>query len=78
PSRFFDSLVDPVSAIDHVSTRNSLIGADLVTFRADLLALDAVISGDKYLFMRDIYLQRREYLETDGMIEDDFGDLDEY
>jgi phospholipid-binding lipoprotein MlaA len=49
-----------------------------VTFRADLLALDAVISGDKYLFMRDIYLQRREYLEADGMIEDDFGDLDEY
>ena len=78
PSRFFDSLVDPVTAIDHVSTRNSLIGADLVTFRADLLALDAVISGDKYLFMRDIYLQRREYLEADGMIEDDFGDLDEY
>ena len=78
PSKFFDSLVDPVSSLDHIPTRNSMIGADLLTFRADLLALDAVISGDKYLFMRDVYLQRREYLEADGLIEDDFGDLDEY
>jgi phospholipid-binding lipoprotein MlaA len=37
-----------------------------------------VISGDKYLFIRDVYLQNREYVISDGAIEDDFGDLDDY
>ena len=53
-------------------------GLDLLAMRADLLALDDVISGDRYLFVRDVYLQRREYLTSDGAIEDDFGDLDDY
>ena len=46
--------------------------------RAELIDLDDVISGDSYLFVRDVYLQRREYLVKDGAIEDDFGDLDDY
>ena len=46
--------------------------------RANLLPLDDVISGDRYLFVRDIYLQRREYLVNDGAIDDEFGDLDDY
>ena len=78
PSKFFDSFANPVGYMDHVSTRNSMRGLDLLAMRADLLALDDVISGDRYLFVRDVYLQRREYLASDGAIEDDFGDLDDY
>ena len=78
PSAFLDALADPMSSLDHVPTRNSLVGMDLLSFRADLLALDEVMSGDKYLFMRDVYIQRREYLEADGLIEDDLDDLDDY
>jgi phospholipid-binding lipoprotein MlaA len=78
PSAFLDALADPMSSLDHVPTRNSLLGMDLLSFRADLLALDEVMSGDKYLFMRDVYIQRREYLEADGLIEDDLDDLDDY
>ena len=78
PSKFFDSFANPLGYMDHVSTRNSMRGLDLLAMRADLLALDDVISGDRYLFVRDVYLQRREYLTSDGAIEDDFGDLDDY
>ncbi len=46
--------------------------------RAGLLEIDGVISGDKYLFVRDVYLQRNRYLVNDGAIEDDFGDFDDY
>ena len=78
PSKFFDSFANPLGYMDHVSTRNSMRGLDLLAMRADLLALDDVISGDRYLFVRDVYLQRREYLVSDGAIEDDFGDLGDY
>lgn len=78
PSKIIDSFANPVAYMDHVSTRNSVRALDLLAMRADLLALDDVISGDRYLFVRDVYLQRREYLVSDGAIEDDFGDLDDY
>ena len=64
--------------MDDVSTRNSLRLVGLVSMRAELLGLDDAISGDSYLFVRDVYLQRRDYLVKDGAIEDDFGDLDDY
>ena len=50
----------------------------LLSTRAELLELENVISGDSYLFVRDVYLQRRDYLVKDGAVEDDFGDLDDY
>jgi phospholipid-binding lipoprotein MlaA len=42
--------------------------------RAKLLAVDDVVFGDKYIFYRDAYLQRREFLEKDGQVDDLFGD----
>ena len=78
PSKFVDSLTNPVSEISDVSHRNSLRVLSLLSARAELLDYDDVISGDNYTFIRDVYLQRREYLENDGVIEDDFGDLDDY
>ena len=78
PSRFVDSLANPVSEIDDISERNSLRVLSLVSTRAELLEFDDVLAGDSYIFIRDIYLQRMEYLEKDGVIEDDFGDLDDY
>jgi phospholipid-binding lipoprotein MlaA len=56
-----------------------------VDTRARLLPAERAISGDRYLFIRDAFLQRREYRIRDGMVEDDpfvddeFGDFeDEY
>jgi phospholipid-binding lipoprotein MlaA len=40
--------------------------------RARLLEAEELISGDRYSFVRDAYLQRREYLIKDGQVEDEF------
>ena len=43
--------------------------------RSGLLALDELITGDRYLFVREAYVQRRGCLVTDGQVEEDFGDF---
>jgi phospholipid-binding lipoprotein MlaA len=78
PSKFVDSITSPFSYVDDVRTRNTARGVDLLAKRAGLLEIDRVISGDKYLFVRDVYLQRSRYLVNDGAIEDDFGDFEDY
>ncbi len=71
----FDSyLFDPVSYVDPETTRYALTGTRLVHTRAELLEVEDLASGDLYLFMREAYLQRRNYLERDGVIEEDFED----
>jgi phospholipid-binding lipoprotein MlaA len=36
--------------------------------------VDDVVFGDKYIFYRDAYFQRREYLVNDGEVADPFAD----
>jgi len=67
-----DAFALPQRYIDHVPTRNSVYGVDLVDTRSDLLQFEELIQGDKYSFIRDAYLQRRKFLIADGDIEDDF------
>jgi len=64
--------------VDHVPTRNTTYGVDVVSGRAELLDAEKLVSGDKYVFIRDVYLQRRAYLVSDGELDDDFGDFDDY
>lgn len=45
-----------------------------IDLRADLIASEGLISGDKYSFLRSFYLQRREYLINDGIVADEFED----
>ncbi len=74
-----DSYTNPIGYIDHVPTRNTAYGVDIIDTRADLLETEKLIQGDKYTFIRDVYLQRREFLISDGVVqEDDFtaDDLD--
>lgn len=68
-----DSFVDPAGYVDHVPTRNTLYGTRLIDTRAQLLEAEEMVTGDRYIFLRDAYLQRREYLVNDGVVEDDFG-----
>ena len=67
-----DNRLDPLRTIDDVRTRNSLRALSLVNTRVGLMEIEKLISGDRYLFVRDAYLQRRAYLIADGEIEDDF------
>ncbi|HIB85563.1 MAG TPA: VacJ family lipoprotein [Chromatiaceae bacterium] len=73
-SRILDSVTDPVRYLYPVSDRNVTYAARLVRNRADLLAVESVAFGDKYIFYRGAYLQRREYLVNDGVVSDPFAD----
>lgn len=74
-SSVLDAQVDAISQVDHVRTRNQMRFLDLVNTRANLLTTDSLLSGDRYTFIRDAYLQRREYLISDGaVVEDSFGE----
>jgi phospholipid-binding lipoprotein MlaA len=55
-----------------VPTRNVTRGVDLVDTRAGLLAAEKMIRGDRYIFVRNAYLQNREFRTRDGEVEDDF------
>lgn len=76
PSLLLDSVFNPIGEVDHVPTRNQLYGAKVVSVRADLLEAEKLVKGDRYTFIRDVYLQRRHFLVNDGEVEDDFGDDD--
>ncbi len=83
PSNFRDGItrplntaMDPVRYHDPVDHRNTAMGVRLLQQRVDLFAAEAAIFGDEYVFIRDAYLQRREYLVLDGKLpleEDEFG-----
>ena len=61
--------------IDFVPLRNTLWGLELIDGRARLLNADELISGDRYIFVRDAYLQQREFFVNGGVVEDDFSDF---
>lgn len=73
-SRIPDTYSSPVTYIDDVAVRNSLRGLDLVDTRADLIDVEALVSGDRYSFLRDIASQQREASINNGVVEDDFED----
>ncbi len=66
-----DSYADPVWTVDHVPTRNSLVGVRFVDVRASLLPSDKVVEEaafDKYVYIRDAYLQNRRSEIHDGNV----------
>lgn len=74
PAMYVDmTVLHPVSYIDHVRTRNTLIGLGIIDLRALLLDTEKLIEGDRYSFIREAWLQRRDYLIKDGLVQDDFG-----
>lgn len=64
-----DAYADPVARIDNVRVRNSLLGLRLIDTRASLLPADKVVEEaafDKYVYIRDAYLQNRRSVVYDG------------
>ena len=58
-----------------LSELKKLTGLNILNQTTVLLELDNFVSGDKYIFFRDAYLQRRKYEISDGEIDaDDFVD----
>lgn len=71
-SKYPDSYTAPYRYIDDVPVRNVALGVNLIDTRASLLQAEKLINGDKYTFIRNAYLQNREFKVKDGQVEDDF------
>lgn len=61
-----DSMVDPVMHVGDNGDRNALYITRVIDGRAQLLETEKLISGDKYIFIRDAYLQKRAFEIADG------------
>ncbi|HEY6125803.1 MAG TPA: VacJ family lipoprotein [Steroidobacteraceae bacterium] len=78
-SRLADTYLEPVWYLEDDSTRYLIRVIDLLDQRASLLELESQLarSYDRYAFIRNAWLQRREYQVKDGNIEDDSLELEQ-
>jgi phospholipid-binding lipoprotein MlaA len=72
PAKYVDSYTEPYRYMNDIPARNMAIGLDVIDTRASLLSAEKLINGDKYTFIRNAYLQNREFKVKDGQVEDDF------
>jgi phospholipid-binding lipoprotein MlaA len=49
---------------------------EVIDYRARILDAEDLITGDRYIFLRDAYLQRREAFVKRGKVEDSFSDFE--
>ena len=79
PSTLRDMIGYPASwylsgnfAIDETDMKVVFTTLDVVETRERLLAAENLIVGDKYEFVKDVYMQSRNDLVLDGEVEDEF------
>lgn len=68
------TFAQPIGYIENGYWRYGVRALSLIDTRAQLLETEKLISGDRYVFIRDAYLQRRDYLIKDGNVPDTFLD----
>ena len=76
PSRLVDQFFNPINYLDDSTAKYALNGVDLIQQRATAIEAEQIISGDRYLFIKDAYLQRRQYLINDGELSEEPDDFD--
>ncbi|HBN14274.1 MAG: VacJ family lipoprotein [Pseudomonadota bacterium] len=67
-----DTATNPISHQDNVRIRNSAFALEQLDKRVDAMSVESLITGDPYIFMREAYLQQREYLVNDGQANQDW------
>ncbi|MDH2076831.1 MlaA family lipoprotein [Pseudomonas atacamensis] len=67
-----DDYTGPYPYIKNVRVRNSLHGVDLLDTRATLLPAEKLIQGDPYTFIRNAYMDQREFQLSGKQVKDDF------
>ena len=70
-----DTLMNPVFWIDDSEKRFYFYALDNTDTRLYYMAAEAMIKGDEYSFVRDAYIQRREYLVADGEVYDEWDEF---
>ena len=71
-AKYPDGFVGAYRYMNDVPVRNSVMALSIVDTRSSLLAAERLISGDKYRFLRNAFLQNREFRVLDGNVVDDF------
>ncbi|MGC3874268.1 MlaA family lipoprotein [Halomonas sp. GXIMD04776] len=61
----------PLTYVEDDKVRYAIRALQLVNFRASLLEQEKLVRGDRYVFLRDTYLQRRRFEINDGQAGDD-------
>ncbi|NNC54979.1 MAG: VacJ family lipoprotein [Pseudomonadales bacterium] len=72
-----DIYLSPATYLDDETARYGLRALEIVDLRADLLDAEALLTGDRYTFLREVFLQKRESDILNGKIPADFDSFDE-
>ena len=70
-SRPISSFLSGTFAMEDNDVKFTLVGIDALETRERLLDAETLIIGDKYMFVKDAYVQSREYEIKNGSTEDD-------
>lgn len=69
-----DRVFKPTTWFTGMTARYAIGAVGVIDTRVQLLEADALVTGDRYTFIRDAYVQRRAYLQADGVVDDPFLD----
>jgi phospholipid-binding lipoprotein MlaA len=72
----FDTVVSLQWQLD-TTNRDRLFALEIIDNRASLVGAEGLITGDRYIFVRDAYLQQREYFIKGGAVEDTFSNFED-
>ncbi|NNL11722.1 MAG: VacJ family lipoprotein [Pseudomonadales bacterium] len=72
-----DIYLSPSTYLDDEGARYAIRAVDVIDLRADLLDAEALVSGDRYTFLREVYLQRRQSDIHNGELNEDFDNFDD-
>ena len=72
---FVDSLLSPIYQIEDDTTLTTTFTMERLEWRTSLLPAESLITGDRYLFLREANFQQREFEINDGVLDDPFGDF---
>lgn len=70
-----DTVLNPIRFLDSLSARSGLFFLRETESRAFRLPLDDVVGGSPYLFVREAYFQRRDFLIRDGISDGGFSEF---
>ncbi|UJJ31377.1 MlaA family lipoprotein [Halopseudomonas maritima] len=70
PENFFNYTY--TGYINDIRVRNQLFALETLDLRAGLLDQERLITGDRYTFIRNAFLQNREFKVRDGNVPDEF------
>ena len=73
-----DTALAPTLSLDENTARVGLISLDLINTYSAFTGIADIESKDQYAFLRDAYLERREYEINDGLSEEDLSNDEDF